>query len=138
MPKGVPNKKNESASTAELTSHELIFLQSIREFFPALRLHSDNVLTSKIGRDKLAEAALEFHALMEFGAGKLKKNEQLALANQLWKALSSYMKELRIPITLNTVLNNLGSLEHAVEQCYPGYISSKLLKYTIMARQDNA
>lgn len=134
MPRGIPNKKNETNKTdepKELNSHELIFLQSIRSFFSSLRLHSDAVLTSKIGRDKLAESALEFYALMEYGAGELRKNEQLALANQLLKALASYMKDLKIPITLNTVLINLGSLEHAVEQSYPGYIRSRLLKYTI-------
>lgn len=139
MPRGVPNKKIETAN-ANLPSerdieYKLLFLQSIRDIIPTAKLYSDNRLTEKIekmGKDKTMDSSLEFFSYLEAGAGSdLTKNEKLALANQLLKCLKKYINSIGVPFTVKVLVDHLSMIDHAVGLCYPGYYESKLLKYII-------
>lgn len=136
MPRGTPNspKANQLDIEQPTTDPYIpIFLQSIRDALPNLRLHSDKQLTVRIGKEKVADVALELRAFLQSGAGDLRKNEQLALSNQALKCLSKYITTtLKIPVTLKTLLDSFSLLNVAVDQAFPGYADSKLLKFAIL------
>lgn len=114
-----------------------LFLQTLRDTIPTLRLYTDDQLTKKIGKEKTEDYSKELFSYIEVGAGdNLKKVEQLALAFQVMKCLSKYITNLNLPVTLKTVLDNIGMIEYAVNQCYPGYFSCRLLKHTILPVQN--
>lgn len=130
MPKGVPNPKPEEAALKE---HEVLFLQSLREFLPALKLHSDEMLIRKIGIDKLEDVSLEFYSFVTEGAGSLTNNEFKALANQMWKCISIYISRVGTPVALNTLINHVQFIDSAANEQFPGYAASHLLKHAIMS-----
>jgi hypothetical protein len=110
-----------------------IFLQSLRDVIPSLRLHSDKQLITKIGKEKVEDLSLELYSYMQAGAGNMTKNQQLALANKLLICLRQYITTaIKIPFTLKTLLEHLSHLDYAVDNAFPGYASSGLLRYTIL------
>lgn len=119
----------------DLKEYEILFLQSLREFLPNLKLYSDTQLIKKITQAKLTDISLEFFGFIEAGAGEnLTKNEYLALAGQSFRCLKKYIEYSGAPFTLKTILDFIPLLGDAVNQCFPGYIESKLLRYTILPR----
>lgn len=110
-----------------------IFLEVLRQILPSLSNQNDERLTKRIGKDKLQECADDVAGYIESGtSGSLTKNERLALTNQVLKCLVNHIKnEMKIPVTLNTIISSTQLIEHATDCAYPGYASSKLLRYTI-------
>src|SRR5919109_923254 len=130
MPRGIPKTK-EAAPPPSHQPYEELFLQSLRECLPGLHLYSDERLRQKIGVTKVQDLSLEFFSFIEVGAGSgLKRNELLALANQSFKCLKSYIKTMGLPLTLKTLLDSLSLLPQAVDEAFPGYFESRLLQYT--------
>ncbi len=138
MPRGTPNRKIEASTvegTPEKIEYRTLFLQAIRELLPSLRMHSDEMLTKRIGKNRLEDLSLEFFCYIEVGAGKLNKNQNLALANKLLNCLVKYIQRVGTPVTLNSILNSIQLLGAAVDESFPGYAQSGLLKYTILPLQ---
>jgi phosphoketolase len=120
-----------------LKEHEVLFLQSIRDILPTLKLHSDKMLTQKITYERIEDLSLQFKCFLEDGAGSLTKNEYLALANQSWKCVAKYVREiLQLPVTLKTLLDSVSVLSEAVDNCFPGYAENHLMRYLIRERKD--
>lgn len=117
----------------EAAEYKLIFLQGLREVIPSLRLHSDDMITKRIGKEKTQEIALDVCGYCSAGTKEhLSRNELIALVCQALRCLTKYMAgTLQIPITLNTVVKEIVLLEFAVNESFPGYAASGLLKYTI-------
>lgn len=136
MPRGIPNKKLEVAAPTDEVQlkRESIFLQALKSILPTLRLYTEDQLRKKIGQERLTDASLEFFSYLESGTNEtLTQVEKLALSIQLLKALSKYINTvMKFPVTLKTTLDCVSLIEPAVENCFPGYHASKLLKYTIL------
>lgn len=135
MPRGVPNKKPDVAGPVDETQlkREILFMQALREVLITLRLHSDEQLRRKIGPERLTDITLEFFAFMEAGSEELRQDEKLALSIQLLRCLSKYIVNvMKLPVTLKTMADCMGLIETAVDNAFPGYWGSKLLKYTIL------
>jgi hypothetical protein len=116
-----------------LTENETIFLQALREILPYLKQQDDARLTKRIGIEKLADCADDLAGYIAVGiSGSLSKNEQIALSCQLLRCLSRFIvTDMQLTLTLGTMIQTMGTLPHAVNQSFPGYMESKLLRYTI-------
>jgi hypothetical protein len=123
-----------SANSVLEQERKQLFLQGLRQVLPSLKLLSDASLEKRIGKEKLQFASEDIASyLASGGCEKMMRNEQLALVCQVLNCLTRYITtELQIPATLNTVINNMSLLSYAVEQSFPGYATSGLLKYTIL------
>jgi len=110
-----------------------IFLAALRVILPQLKSQSDAMLIKKIGKDKLEEIALDVCGYCVAGCvEKLTRNEMLALVCQVLKCLTRYMaKTLQIPVTINTIIKEIQLLEFAVNESFPGYAESGVLRYAI-------
>ena len=117
----------------ETIEYKIIFLQALREVIPSLRLHSDDQITKRIGKEKTEEIALDVCGYCAAGCvEKLTRNEMLALVCQVLKCLTRYMaKTLQIPVTINTIIKEIPLLEFAVNESFPGYAESGVLRYAI-------
>ena len=120
----------------ELTSSQLIFLSALRQILPTIRQQSDKRLTERIGYQKLLDISDDFFGYIDASIdGDLTQVERFALACQVLRCLSNYITTiLQIPATINTIPNQMGLIEWAVEQSFPGYSKARLLKYTIKPR----
>lgn len=136
MPRGVPNKKLETQPPVDevQAKREVLFLQSLRDILPTLKLYTDDQLRKKITQDKLTDVSLEFFGYLEAGCSEnLTQIQKLALSVQLLRCLSKYITNvMKMPVTLKTMLDCISLIEPAVENAFPGYWGSKLLKYTIL------
>lgn len=120
-------------SELDTIQFESLFLQELRDVLPNLRLLSDAMLTKRITQAKLTEISLEYQSLiLAGGGGTLTKNELLSLIYLLLKCLVKYLQEKEIVVTLKTLVDHTGYLTAAVDVCFPGYIESKLLGYTVL------
>jgi hypothetical protein len=114
----------------------VIFLQALRSVLPFLKQQDDARLTKRIGIEKTKNAADDLAGYIVAGTSEqLNQNEKLALSCQLLKCLVVNIEEREIPITLNTVINNMEMLNHAVNTSFPGYADSHLLRYIITPRK---
>jgi hypothetical protein len=115
-----------------ISENEVIFLQALREILPFLKQQDDARLVKRIGIDKLQDAADDLAGYISVGvAGNLNKNERLALSCQLLKCVERNIQSMRVPVTLRTMIDSMETLSHSVEQSFPGYQQSRLLKYAI-------
>ena len=114
-----------------------IFLTVLRQILPSLHNQPDSQLTRRIGKEKLEDAAADVAGYIEHStSSSLSKNERLALTSQILGCLTRYIKtELNQPVTLNTIINCMQLIEHATDQSFPGYASSRLLRYLIVPLQ---
>ncbi len=124
------------AVVVELGPHQKITLDAIRQVLPTLCLQNDEMLTNRIGREKLDEIAADIFGFIQVGvAGDLTQDEQMALACQLLRCLTKYIKlDMRLPVTLKTLVDGISLLPHSVDQSFPGYFENRLLKYTILPK----
>ena len=133
MPKGIPNSKNPKKT--EDNPYLPLFLHSLREAVPTLKLYSDERLLTKIGDDKADDLSLQFFSVIVSGGGDtLDSRDKQELAYQCWMCLQSYLEGMNQPVSLNQLMNSIPLLYAAVDRCYPGYIDSKLLRYIIGRR----
>jgi hypothetical protein len=115
-----------------ITENEVIFLQALREILPFLKQQDDARLTKRIGIDKLQDAADDLAGYIAAGiTDDLNKNEKLALSCQLLRCVERNIQSAKVPVTLRTMIDFMETLHHSVEQSFPGYANSKLLKYAI-------
>lgn len=120
---------------ADTKQYEILFLQALRDALPNIKLHSDAQLTKKITQERLADVSLEFFSFILDGVISLpNKNELLALASQSLTCLKKYIHSRELPVTLKTIVDHVSLLDEAVDRCFPGYVKSKLLKYTILSK----
>ena len=119
-----------------------VFLRALKELLPAHQTLSDQALTKKIGKEKLAEALGITFELIKRGCRlnvsqhePLTQNEQYGLVSQILRAYERYItKVLEIPFTPNTVVGNLHLLEYSVNLSFPGYVNAGLLRYVVRRR----
>lgn len=123
-----------TANTA--AENQQLFLLALREILPSLRQASDKILASRMGKEKLANAASELLSYVESGvASPLTKNEKFGLMVQVMKCLANYISRVMgVPVTINTVTNNFHLLSFAVDRAFPSYHETKLLKYVILSQ----
>lgn len=109
-----------------------LFLQAIRDQFSTLKLHSDAMLIKKITEERVKDCSLQLFAYLTCSAGALNKNEYLALSDQVLRCLSKYVKNtMGLPVTLKTLMNAMSLMETAVDEAFPGYAASCLLRRVI-------
>ena len=120
----------------ELTSSQRIFIAALRQILPTLRQQPDNRIAERIGYQKLQDVCDDLFGFIDSSVeGTLTQNEYFALACQVLKCLSNYLTTvMQIPSTINTIPAQMGLLEWAVDQAYPGYASARMLKWTIKPR----
>ena len=110
-----------------------IFLETLRQFLPSLTNQPDDQLTRRIGKEKLQDCAADVAGFIEHGApGNLTRNERRALTTQVFECLITYIKSTTQPVTLNTLITNIGLVDYAVDNAFPGYSESKLLRYLVV------
>ena len=133
---------NPEQNDEQITPAQKLYLAALREILPQLSTQGDDYLQKRIeklvGKEKLTDAALDLEGYINAGVeGTLMQNERLALATKLLKFLSEYIQGMNppLPVTLNTIINSMPLLAHAAEQHFPGYASSKLLRYTVVPLQ---
>lgn len=132
VPRGIKGSGPVTIDEVQL-QRESLLLQALRDVLPSQRLYSDDMLRRKIGGEKVADLSLELAAFMEAGAGQLDRNQQVALACQLLRCLSKYVStEMKLSVTLKTLVDCFGLLEAAVDLCFPGYFVNGLLKHTVV------
>jgi hypothetical protein len=119
--------------TVTITEQEVIFLSVLREVLPTLRNLDDGRLIKKIGNERFHDGCDEIYSYLEIGIDSpLKKLEQSALINKILRLLSSYVVEqMHLALTLKTLFDCFSLFPTAVEQSFPGYHSSRLLRYLI-------
>lgn len=112
------------------------FLVGLRNCIPMISRQSDEQLRRRIGKEKLSDLASDVMGLIYSSVDQpLNKNEEEALVCQVMSCLSTYIRtNLKLPITLNTLVSNIPLIQEAVDTAFPSYIESKLLKYTITPR----
>lgn len=112
-------------------------LAGLQELMPQLRSYNSSQLAKKVGKEKLADLTAELFHLIDMGvAGKpLTFIQRSALTSQMLKCLGQHIESMNLPVTINTVVSHFTLLYHAVNLCYPGYIESGLLLYTVMQRR---
>lgn len=99
---------------------------------PFIRRFSDPALEVKIGKGKLEDAIFFSFDYLEAGVrGELSDTETYVLLVQMFKCLDRYLKLIEIPVTLNTFISHLNLLGHAVDQSFPYYAQSGLLRFVI-------
>lgn len=109
-----------------------MFLLALREILPWLRSRTDSSIEKKIGKEKLIDLHEDLAGLIESGVtGTLTRNERLALSIQMLNCLKRHIISMEMPVTIATVSSSFTLLHHAVDQAFPGYTDSKLLRYTI-------
>lgn len=110
-----------------------IFLAVLREVLPTLKNQSDAQLVRRIGKEKIEDAAADMAGFIESGCtGTLTKNERLALSGQVIRCLTKYIQTvMQLPVSLNTIINSAQLMQHATDQAFPGYASSRLLRSII-------
>ena len=120
---------------ADQGQHIELFLEVLRFILPSLKLHTDAQLSKRIGKEKTEEAALDLAGFIESGSNRpLLRNERKALSEKVMMCLANYVKnQINLPISLNTIINHMGILAHAVDASFPGYAESKLLRYTVVS-----
>jgi hypothetical protein len=125
-----------AAKPVDLTPSQLVFIAALREILPTLRHQSDKRIAERIGYQKLQDATDDLIGFIDSSVdGTLTQNEYFALACQVLRCLSSYLTTaMQMPATINTIPNQMGLLEWAVNTSYPGYAQSHLLKYIIRPR----
>lgn len=109
-----------------------MFLRALRAVLPFTRRYSDTALATKIGIGKLEDAIFFSFDYLESGiVGELSDTETYALLVQMFKCLDRYLKVIQVPVTLNTFVSHLNLLGHAVDQSFPYYAQSGLLRFVI-------
>ena len=103
-----------------------IFLSAIRQVLPQFKLYDDMRLEKKIGKERLEDAVLSSMSLID---GEYTKQQKEALFCQFLKCLE---KHIQIPFTLKTMIDNMSLLQCAIDECFPGYIQARFLRYTIL------
>lgn len=120
------------AQSQLLSRNREIFLLALREICPWLRSRNDPSIEKKIGKEKLIDHAEDLQGLIDSGINTtLTRNERIALSIQMMKCLEKYIKSMEMPVTIATVSSSFTLLHHAVDQAFPGYVESQLLKFTI-------
>lgn len=111
-----------------------IFLLGLRGLLPYASNFTDKQLEKRIGKEKLLEVSEDVEGYIMSGVNQapLTRNEKIALTSQTLNCLSRYILKMNVPVTIKTVIENIHLLGHAVEQGFPGYSASGLLKYTIV------
>jgi len=107
---------------------ELVLI-SLRELLPSLRRFNDKQLIAKLGKEKFEDASGQVADYVELGAGKdVNRNEYLALVNQGFRCLSSYLQEIGAPVTVNSLVNSIHLMPQAVDLAFPSYAQAGLLR----------
>lgn len=112
-----------------------IFLQILKEVLPTARSLTEERIKKRVTNEKFNSAVEDLFGYIFSGIeGNLTRNEQLALVHRVLKCLIDYLKEMNVPITVNTVMENFGLINQAVDKQFPQYWESRLLKYLIISR----
>ena len=57
----------------------------------------------------------------------IRRTVKSAVRRRMLACLAKWLRSRDLPVTPTIMTQNLGMLEHAVNACYPGYISARLL-----------
>ena len=111
-----------------------IFILALRNLLPTLHGQDNARIIRRVGKQVIEDCAADLIGFIESGSDStLSKNERLALADQVMRCLAQYIKEeAKLPLTVNTCITNIGLLDYAVGNSFPGYSEARLLKYIIL------
>lgn len=106
-------------------------LTSLQDYLPSAKRYSVKQLATRIGKEKLEEASDQIFDYITNSCGELSRTEFMAMLSQIWRCLGEYIKVMNIPVTINTLTQNVHLTSFAVDRCFPGYASTGLLKCII-------
>jgi hypothetical protein len=111
-----------------------LLIDTISELLPSLRIRyrTHAALMKHVGQmkfDETVEIFLDYVARSIPNFESFRKIEVTSLFRALLSCLIKYMeKDLVIPVTINTLCNNMHLLAFCIERDYPGYAESGLLR----------
>jgi hypothetical protein len=119
-----------------ITDVEAMLLITLRELLPSLHSYTNLQIQKKIRKEKWEEAICQIVDYIEFYCGTgLSRNEYISLLNHVLTCLITYLRKIQEPIGLVSIVTNIHLLPHSVEQSFPGYASSGLLRGIIYPRE---
>jgi hypothetical protein len=109
-----------------------LLLLSLRELLPSLRQQVDKTIVTKVGKEKLQDAAFQVMDYIELSCGgQLSRNEYLALLSQVLRCLITYLHSAGAPATAANIINSIHLLPHAVDLAFPNYASAGMLRCVV-------
>ena len=102
--------------------------KSAKERRPLALFVAGNGGTGGFGRARYADAVSTLNAVLDRALPEVtRKPVRMQVRTLMLRSLARYLTAMNVPTTEKSLLNNLGILEHAVDQTYPGYIAARLL-----------
>lgn len=125
---------------ASIGRMEAIFLRAIREVLPQYRAATDEFLQSKLEK-RLFPATEEIVCLLESAGAKTGlKNDNLcaAMMTKVLQVLASYMTtEMKLTVTIKTLLDCLSLMATALDHRYPHAIKWGTLPWELIPNYTN-
>ena len=117
---------------------EVIFLRAIREVLPQYRAATDEFLQSKLER-RIYPATEEIVCLLESSGASLKNDAVCAaMMTKVLQILSDYMThEMKITVTIKTLLDCLSLMATALDRRYPHAIKWGTLPWELIPNYSN-
>lgn len=112
-----------------------LVIAALREILSTLSLRSDEQVEKKIGKEKLEDFSQDIAGIIHKATAgqELRRNERAALISRMMRCLANYLeKEMKIPVTVNTICTHSSLLEYSVDIAFPGYIRAGVLRYAIL------
>ena len=106
-------------------------LTSLQDYLPSAKRYTMKQLVTRIGKEKVEDAADQIYDYITKACGELTRVELHAMLAHVWKCLGEYVRVMGIPVTINTLTQNVHLVPFAVDRCFPGYASTGLLKCII-------
>ena len=106
-------------------------IQSLHDYLPSAKRFTAKQLVSRIGKEKVEDATDQIYDYVVKACGELSRVEMNAMLAHVWQCLGEYVRVMDIPVTLNTLTNNVHLVPFAVDRCFPGYAATGLLKCII-------
>ena len=106
-------------------------LTSLQDYLPSAKRFTTKQLVTRIGKEKVEDAVDQIYDYITKACGGLSRVEMNAMLAHVWRCLGEYVRVMGVPVTINTLTQNVHLVPFAVDRCFPGYASTGLLKCII-------